>query len=95
MKGRAVVQTFMSNDAESKASCKCLVWAAKRGSMVLVQTTKQRYIQLNTNDLKLMILTLVALKETLADVLDFKFEIKDERPPATPMRCQKMKNVFR
>ena len=92
MKGRAVVQTFMSNDAESKASCKCLVWAAKRGSMV-VQTTKQRYIQLNTNDLKLMILTLVALKETLADVLDFKFEIKEERP-ATPMRCQKMKNVF-
>jgi hypothetical protein len=40
-----------------------------------------------------MTLTLVALKETPADVLNFKFEIKEERP-ATPMRYQKMKNVF-
>ena len=44
--GRAVVQAFMSDDAKSKASYKCLVaiaelWASKDGSMV-VQTTEQR-----------------------------------------------------
>ena len=91
LKGRAVVQSFICNDAESKASCKCLVtfaelWASRDGSMV-VQTTKQIYIRASgTNELKRM--TLVALKTPPADVFHFKFE-RTEGRPATPMLLAK------